>query len=85
MLLNTSAKFWRISSPEWLVTAQVGDASGVQSPLSFGGFGALTRHLGRVTDAVADAVASDALDRASLTRVNAYPRPERRRSGSPSR
>ena len=26
---------------------QVGDASGIQSPLSFGGFGSLTRHLER--------------------------------------
>merc|ERR1719258_988692 len=50
----------------------VGDASGVQSPLSFGGFGALTRHLKRVTDAVEDALKNDALDRASLTLVNGY-------------
>eukprot|EP00965_Chrysotila_dentata_P239430 6203109-Pleurochrysis_carterae.AAC.1 len=31
---------------------QVGDASGVQSPLSFGGFGALMRHMPRVVDGV---------------------------------
>ena len=31
---------------------QIGDASGVQSPLSFGGFGALTRHIKRLTNAV---------------------------------
>ncbi len=37
-------------------TVQVGDASGIQSPLSFGGFGALTRHLRRLTDAVSEAV-----------------------------
>ena len=36
----------------WDRILAVGDASGVQSPLSFGGFGALTRHLGRITDAV---------------------------------
>ncbi len=30
---------------------QIGDASGLQSPLSFGGFGALTRHLARLTNA----------------------------------
>jgi hypothetical protein len=35
---------------------QVGDASGVQSPLSFGGFGALTRHLARLTGAIQEAV-----------------------------
>ena len=28
---------------------QVGDASGIQSPVSFGGFGSMTRHLGRLT------------------------------------
>lgn len=27
----------------------VGDASGIQSPLSFGGFGSLTRHIERIT------------------------------------
>ena len=35
---------------------QVGDASGIQSPLSFGGFGALTRHLGRLTTAITEAL-----------------------------
>lgn len=35
---------------------QVGDASGIQSPLSFGGFGALTRHLGRLTSAITEAL-----------------------------
>lgn len=35
---------------------QVGDASGIQSPLSFGGFGALTRHLDRLTGAVTAAL-----------------------------
>ena len=35
---------------------QIGDASGVQSPLSFGGFGALTRHLGRLTASVHEAL-----------------------------
>jgi len=56
----------------WNRVLAVGDASGVQSPLSFGGFGALTRHLARVTDAVEDALKNDALDRASLTLVNGY-------------
>ena len=31
-------------------TPQVGDASGIQSPVSFGGFGSLTRHLGRLSN-----------------------------------
>ena len=39
---------------------------------SFGGFGALARHLRRLTDAVADAVESDCLDAQSLGLVNAY-------------
>jgi hypothetical protein len=37
-------------------SGQIGDASGIQSPLSFGGFGAMTRHLRRLTNAVNDAV-----------------------------
>ena len=35
---------------------QIGDASGVQSPLSFGGFGAMTRHLARLTTSVHEAL-----------------------------
>ena len=35
---------------------QIGDASGVQSPLSFGGFGAMTRHLARLTASVNEAL-----------------------------
>ena len=50
----------------------VGDASGIQSPLSFGGFGALCRHLGRVCDGVSDALQADCCDRASLARLNPY-------------
>ena len=51
---------------------QVGDASGVQSPLSFGGFGALLRHLKRLAGAVDDALGCDALARADLALINAY-------------
>ena len=36
---------------------QVGDASGIQSPLSFGGFGSLTRHIERIVCAVDEALA----------------------------
>lgn len=35
---------------------QIGDASGIQSPLSFGGFGALSRHLRRLRGAIAEAL-----------------------------
>jgi flavin-dependent dehydrogenase len=41
---------------------QVGDASGVQSPLSFGGFGSLTRHLERICNGVVDALGGDESD-----------------------
>ncbi|KAL1500610.1 hypothetical protein AB1Y20_013262 [Prymnesium parvum] len=51
---------------------QVGDASGIQSPLSFGGFGAITRHLGRLTDAIAEAIAADCLRKEQLRAINPY-------------
>jgi hypothetical protein len=51
---------------------QIGDASGIQSPLSFGGFGALTRHMGRLRSALTDALAADALSAAELGLVNGY-------------
>lgn len=50
----------------------VGDASGIQSPLSFGGFGALTRHLDRVSTAVSEALEADCLHKEDLAHVNAY-------------
>ena len=50
----------------------VGDASGMQSPLSFGGLAAILRHLGRLTDAMEDALLTDALDRECLASVNQY-------------
>jgi len=33
---------------------QVGDASGIQSPVSFGGFGSMTRHLSRLSNGMSD-------------------------------
>lgn len=51
---------------------QIGDASGIQSPLSFGGFGALSRHLPRLTAAVSEAIEADTLDRKSISSINAY-------------
>ena len=51
---------------------QVGDASGIQSPLSFGGFGAITRHLGRLTTAIPAALAADALTASELSLINLY-------------
>jgi hypothetical protein len=50
----------------------VGDASGIQSPLSFGGFGALTRHLERISTAVTEALEHDLLNKNYLGEINAY-------------
>jgi 2-polyprenyl-6-methoxyphenol hydroxylase-like FAD-dependent oxidoreductase len=59
-------------APSWDRVLAVGDASGIQSPLSFGGFGALSRHLGRVARGVDDALRSECLDRASLRALSPY-------------
>jgi hypothetical protein len=58
--------------PQWSRVLAIGDASGIQSPLSFGGFGALTRHLDRISTAVSDALASDCLHKDDLAEINAY-------------
>ena len=50
----------------------VGDASGIQSPLSFGGLAALCRHLGRVSIGVEHALRADAVDARSLGLLNPY-------------
>ena len=51
---------------------QVGDAAGVQSPLSFGGFGALCRHLPRLESAICDALNDDLLHATELAEINPY-------------
>uniref|UniRef100_A0A6M2ESR7 Lycopene beta-cyclase n=1 Tax=Populus davidiana TaxID=266767 RepID=A0A6M2ESR7_9ROSI len=51
---------------------QFGDASGIQSPVSFGGFGSLTRHLGRLSAGVYEAINGDFLDASSLSLLNPY-------------
>ncbi|PKI54359.1 hypothetical protein CRG98_025245 [Punica granatum] len=51
---------------------QFGDASGIQSPVSFGGFGSLTRHLGRLSDGIYEAITGDFLDSHSLSLLNPY-------------
>jgi flavin-dependent dehydrogenase len=58
--------------PQWSRVLAVGDASGIQSPLSFGGFGALTRHLGRISGAIAEAVENNTLHKDDLGEINAY-------------
>lgn len=56
----------------WDRITQIGDASGMQSPLSFGGLGALLRHLPRLVNGIEDALLSDMLDRECLAALNAY-------------
>ncbi|KAL0405334.1 UNVERIFIED_CONTAM: hypothetical protein Slati_3847300, partial [Sesamum latifolium] len=51
---------------------QFGDASGIQSPVSFGGFGSLTRHLGRLSTGIHEAINSNFLDAQSLSLLNPY-------------
>ena len=58
--------------PAWSRVLAVGDASGIQSPLSFGGFGALTRHLDRISGAILDALQDDLLHKEDLGKINAY-------------
>ena len=58
--------------PKWSRLLAVCDASGIQSPLSFGGFGALTRHIGRLTTAVSEAVEWDCLHKDDLGLINEY-------------
>ncbi len=50
----------------------IGDASGIQSPLSFGGFGSMSRHLRRLTDAFGEALETDSLTKQELGLINAY-------------
>jgi len=59
-------------APKWSRILAVGDASGIQSPLSFGGFGALTRHLDRIAGAVEEALENNLLSKDDLKEINAY-------------
>ncbi len=56
----------------WDRILQVGDSSGSQSPLSFGGFGALVRHLVRLTNGIDSALTSNSLDRDALRLLQPY-------------
>jgi lycopene cyclase CruP len=58
--------------PTWDRILALGDSSGAQSPLSFGGFGSMMRHLGRLTTALTDALTGDHLDRTSLAAIQPY-------------
>lgn len=56
----------------WARTLAIGDSSGCQSPLSFGGFGAMLRHLHRLRDGIHDALTADALSHSDLTLIQPY-------------
>ncbi|MEN9207367.1 MAG: hypothetical protein Q6L50_05995 [Gloeomargarita sp. GMQP_bins_120] len=56
----------------WPRLLPVGDSSGLQSPLSFGGFGTFLRHLPRLLTGISEALAWDALDRQSLSLLQPY-------------
>jgi len=56
----------------WSRILLVGDSSGSQSPVSFGGFGAIARHLKRLTQGIHDALQSDALSQDALALLQPY-------------
>lgn len=51
---------------------QLGDASAAQSPLSFGGFCSLLRHLSRLSGAIDHALQEDKLSRQELSWIHPY-------------
>ncbi|MEE3717026.1 FAD-binding oxidoreductase [Tumidithrix elongata RA019] len=56
----------------WHRILQVGDSSGSQSPLSFGGFGAMVRHLTRLTNGIDAALSGNFLSRNDLRSLQPY-------------
>ncbi|MEM9219878.1 MAG: FAD-binding oxidoreductase [Cyanobacteria bacterium P01_F01_bin.150] len=56
----------------WNRMLAVGDSSGNQSPLSFGGFGAMLRHLSRLTNGIHDALECDRLSQSDLALLQPY-------------
>lgn len=58
--------------PQWHRLVHGGDSSGNQSPLSFGGFGAMVRHLQRLTQGIDSALTLDRLDRHALGLLQPY-------------
>jgi lycopene cyclase CruP len=56
----------------WNRILPMGDSSGNQSPLSFGGFGAMVRHLKRLTFGVEEALQSNQLSAKSLALLQPY-------------
>lgn len=56
----------------WNRLLAVGDSSGSQSPLSFGGFGAMVRHLPRLGQGIHEALTCNALDVEALGLLQPY-------------
>ncbi|MEP0802122.1 FAD-dependent oxidoreductase [Funiculus sociatus] len=56
----------------WNRILPVGDSSGNQSPVSFGGFGAMVRHLKRLTEGIHEALQTDALSQNALALLQPY-------------
>jgi lycopene cyclase CruP len=57
---------------DWDRVLLIGDSSGSQSPVSFGGFGAMMRHLSRLTDGIEMALTADALSASDLQLLQPY-------------
>jgi lycopene cyclase CruP len=58
--------------PAWDRVLHVGDSSGMQSPLSFGGFGAMVRHLPRLADGIDTALKGNWLTKGDLRSLQPY-------------
>jgi len=56
----------------WSRILAVGDSSGSQSPLSFGGFGAMVRHLQRLTVGISEALQTEQLSANALALLQPY-------------
>ncbi|MBD2214215.1 FAD-binding oxidoreductase [Nostoc linckia FACHB-104] len=56
----------------WNRILPVGDSSGSQSPLSFGGFGAMVRHLKRLTFGIQEALQTEQLSTTALALLQPY-------------
>lgn len=57
---------------QWARVLLIGDSSGSQSPVSFGGFGSMIRHLSRLTSGIEMAIQADALSNRDLQLLQPY-------------
>jgi lycopene cyclase CruP len=56
----------------WSRILPIGDSSGGQSPVSFGGFGSMVRHLKRLTEGIHEALSCNTLSRDALAQLQPY-------------